>query len=180
VTSDAEDVALLEAVRGGSERAFNLLIDRHQQAIRMFLRGVTTPADAEDAAQETFLAVWTQAKNFKGMSSVRSWLLSIAWRKAKGMQRWFFRSRKRETAYYDEAAITGMTAESGDPAERLALNQALAQLTTDQRAAVMLCLGCELSHGEAAEVLEMPLGTVKSHVSRGRARLREFLGDSYE
>lgn len=179
MTSDAEDVALLEAVRGGSERAFNLLVDRHQQAVRMFLRGVTTRADAEDAAQETFLAAWTQAKSFKGLSSVRSWLLSIAWRKAKGLQRWSFRGRKRDTAYHDEAAITATT-ESGDPAERLALNQALAQLPTDQRAAVMLCLGCELSHGEAAEVLDMPLGTVKSHVSRGRTRLREFLGESHE
>jgi RNA polymerase sigma factor (sigma-70 family) len=175
ITSD-EDVALLAAVRGGSERAFNLLIDRHQRAVRLFLRGVTTPADAEDAAQETFLAAWTHAGSFKGLASVRSWLLSIAWRKAKGMQRWSFRGKRRDSAYFDEA-ISNPT-ESGDPADRLALGQALAQLPTDQRAAVMLCLGCGLSHGEAAEVLDMPLGTVKSHVLRGRARLREFLGES--
>ncbi len=171
-----EDVALLEAVRGGSERAFNLLIDRHQQAVRMFLRGVTGPVDAQDAAQETFLAAWIHAASFKGRSDVRSWLLSIAWRKAKGMQRSWFRGRRRDTVYHGHA--TGSSPESSDPADRLALEQAMALLSHDQRAAVMLCLGCGLSHAEAAEVLDMPLGTVKSHVLRGRARLRESLGET--
>lgn len=171
-----DDVALLDAVRGGSERAFNQLIDRHQQAVRLFLRGVASPADAEDAAQETFLAAWTQASTFKGLADVRSWLLSIAWRKAKGMQRGWFRGRRRDTVYHDHAM--SITPESSDPADRLALGQALAQLPQDQRAAVMLCLGCGLSHAEAAEVLDMPLGTIKSHVLRGRARLREALGET--
>jgi RNA polymerase sigma-70 factor (ECF subfamily) len=175
VTSE-DDVALLDAVRGGSERAFNLLIDRHQQAVRLFLRGVTAPADAEDAAQETFLAAWTHAASFKGRADVRSWLLSIAWRKAKGMQRWWFRGRRRDTVYHDLAMNS--PPQSSDPTDRLALEQGLAHLPQDQRAAVMLCLGCGLSHGEAAEVLDMPLGTVKSHVLRGRARLREFLGET--
>lgn len=172
-----DDVALLEAVRGGSERAFNLLIDRHQRAVRLFLRGVTSPADAEDVAQETFLAAWTHAAKFKGVSSVRSWLLSIAWRKAKGMQRWWFRGRRRDTTYHNEIAMRDRN-ESSDPADRVALEQALAQLSTDQRASVMLCLGCGLSHGEAADVLDIPLGTIKSHVLRGRERLREFLGET--
>ena len=66
---------------------------------------------------------------------------------------------------------------SGDPLARLAVHQALAQLSTEQRAAVMLCLGCGLSHTEAAEALDMPLGTVKSHVLRGRDRLRDALGE---
>jgi RNA polymerase sigma factor (sigma-70 family) len=87
--------------------------------------------------------------------------------------RWSFRSRRRDTVYHE-----GATGTVSDPSDRLALNQALAQLPADQRAAVMLCLGCGLSHGEAAEVLGMPLGTVKSHVLRGRDRLREFLGET--
>ena len=169
------DVALLEAVRGGSEQAFNRLIDQHQQAVRLFLRGVTSPADAEDAAQETFLAAWTHARSFKGLSTVRAWLLSIAWRKAKGLQRWSFRGKRRDRVYHELVASDPF--HSGDPAERLAVHQALAQLSTEQRAAVMLCLGCGLSHTEAAEALEMPLGTVKSHVLRGRDRLREALGE---
>jgi RNA polymerase sigma-70 factor (ECF subfamily) len=170
------DAALLVAVRDGAERAFNLLIDRHQQAVRTFLRGMTSStADADDLAQETFLAVWTNAKSFKGQASVRSWLFSIAWRKAKGAQRSWFRLRRRDTAYHETSVNDDD--ERMDAADRQALSQALASLPEAQRAAVMLCLGCALTHAEAAEALDMPLGTVKSHVLRGRVRLREILGD---
>lgn len=172
-----EDVALLAAARDGSERAFNLLIDRHQQAVRVFLRSLTARDEADDIAQETFLAAWTNAKSFRGEASVRSWLCSIAWRKLKASQRTWFRSRRRDTAYH------GMTltdeGQQTAAADEHALHQALAQLPSDQRAAVMLCLGCGLSHSETAEALDMPLGTVKSHVLRGRTRLREVLGVKY-
>ena len=60
------DEALVAAVRDGSERAFNELVDRHQQAVRTFLRGITAYDDAEDMAQETFLAVWTHARSYRG------------------------------------------------------------------------------------------------------------------
>ena len=170
-----EDLALLAAVRDGSERAFNMLIDRHQQAVRTFLRRVTARDDADDIAQETFLAAWTKAKSFKGDSSVRSWLFSIAWRKAKGSQRWWFRGRKRDTTYH-ELASTDQDQQM--PAiDQYALDQVLALLPSEQRAAVMLCLGCGLTNTEAAEALDLPLGTLKSHVLRGRARLREALGE---
>src|SRR5215467_8159926 len=99
---DGDDESLLAQVRDGSERAFNTLIDRHQQAVRTFLRGLTANhLDADDIAQETFLAAWTQAQSFKGQGSVRSWLFSIAWRKAKGSQRRWFRSMRRDTAYHE-------------------------------------------------------------------------------
>src|SRR5215831_19498874 len=99
---DLDDENLLSAVRDGSEHAFNTLIDRHQQPVRTFLRGLlANDSDADDVAQETFLAAWTQAKSFRGQGSVRSWLFSIAWRKAKGSQRRWFRSMRRDTAYHE-------------------------------------------------------------------------------
>lgn len=168
-----EDAALLAAVCDGSERAFNALIDRHQQAVRTFLRGLTSREDADDVAQETFLAAWSHARAFRGQSSVRSWLFSIAWRKAKDTQRWWYRRRARDAAYH-EAAVGEVEAPSAD---RRAVQQALASLSLDQRAAVMLCLAHDFTHAEAAEMLGMPLGTVKSHVSRGRERLRDVLGE---
>jgi len=174
--TDERDAELLAALRGGSQLAFNQLIDRHQQAVRTFLRGLTNAADAEDIAQETFLVAWTKAKSFKGDSSVRTWLLSIAWRKSRGWHRRWFRQARRDTAYHETATIT--QGESIDSADRHALGQALEQLSTEQRAAVMLCLGCGLSHAEASEALGMPLGTVKSHVQRGRSRLQEILGET--
>jgi RNA polymerase sigma factor (sigma-70 family) len=168
--AEADD-ELVAAIRDGSERAFNLLVDRHQQAIRTFLRGITSWDDADDMAQETFLAVWTHARSYRG-GNVRGWLFSIAWRKAKGAQRSWFRRRRRDSDYHGSPTPTrDISAE-----DRLAIRQALATLPLTQRAAVVLSFGCGLSHAEAAETLGVPLGTVKSHILRGRDRLRVALG----
>src|SRR5215831_4673784 len=173
---EKDDEILLSAVRNGSDRAFNTLIDRHQQAVRTFLRGLmANNSDADDVAQETFLAAWTQAKSFRGQGSVRSWLFSIAWRKAKGSQRRWFRSVRRDTAYH-ESFLRDTSSESPSDAAIL-VRQALMSLPMDQRATVMLCLGSGHTHAEASEMLGIPLGTIKSHVLRGREKLREILGD---
>lgn len=172
--SQLEDAALLAAVCAGSARAFNELVDRHQQAVRQFVRRVVGPSDADDVAQETFLAAWSQARSFRAGSTVRTWLFGIAWRKAKDLQRLGWRRGRRDTQWLAEAgpAVAGDTG-----ATEYALTQALAALSLEQRAAVMLCLAYGLTNEEAAEALHMPLGTVKSHVLRGRERLRNLLGD---
>ena len=165
-----DDVALLTAVRGGSELAFNILVDRHQQAVRTFLRRLLeNEADADDMAQETFLAAWTHARSFRGEASVRGWLCGIAWRKAKSAQRSWARQRRRDTTHHEQRSAEGSgTAPIED---RLAIRRALQSLPLEQRAAVTLCLVCGFSHSEAAGILGAALGTVKSHVLRGRERL---------
>jgi RNA polymerase sigma-70 factor (ECF subfamily) len=166
-----DDHALVVAVRAGSELAFNTLVDRHQQAVRLFLRRLLgNHSDADDIAQETFL--WTHARSFRGESSVRSWLCGIAWRKAKTAQRSWVRQRVRDTAHHERAPIDGGSAPVED---QLAVRLALMALPLEQRAAVTLCLVCGFSHAEAASILEAALGTVKSHVLRGRERLRAAL-----
>jgi RNA polymerase sigma-70 factor (ECF subfamily) len=106
---------------------------------------------------------------------VRSWLFAIAWRKAKDSHRRRFRTRRRDAAYHEVAAED--EARPAPAEDRIALEQALAGLAVDQRAALVLCLGFGFTHEEAAEALALPLGTVKSHVLRGRERLRGVLGD---
>ncbi len=165
-----DDAALVERIREGSDRAFNLLIDRHQQAVRGFLRRLmANPSDADDIAQDTFLAAWEGVHAYRGGASVRSWLCAIAWRKARTAQRSWFRRRAREAATLGEEEVRA-SAE-----DRLAVKQALLTLPIEQRAAVALCLAEGFSHAEAAQALGAPLGTVKSHVTRGRARLVEVL-----
>ena len=172
MTSD-DDREVIAAIRGGSEPAFNILVDRHQQAIRTFLRRLLgNDADADDMAQETFLAAWTHARSFRDEGDVRSWLCGIAWRKAKGAQRSWFRRSARDTAHQELSSGVGAGASMED---RLAVKTALQALPLEQRAAVTLCLVCGFSHAEAAEILGTALGTVKSHVLRGRERLREAI-----
>jgi RNA polymerase sigma factor (sigma-70 family) len=160
------------AARGGSHEAFRQLVARHQQAVRSFLRRVlNNAADADDLAQETFLAAWSTLWRYRGAASFRSWLCAIAWNKALSFSRSRGRERRRVEALEAPAAASGACADA-----RLDLERALGGLPADQRAAVALCLGGDFSHAEAAEALGLPLGTIKSHVQRGRAKLLQALG----
>jgi RNA polymerase sigma factor (sigma-70 family) len=171
-----DDETLLAAIRDGSARAFNELIDRHQQAVRTFLRGLmSNHSDADDIAQETFLVAWTQAKSYRGQGSVRAWLFSIAWRKAKDSQRRWFRWMLRDTAYHER--FSGAEAAESAADAKILAREALMLLPLEQRAAIVLCFGNGHTHAEASEMLGLPLGTVKSHVLRGREKLREILGE---
>jgi RNA polymerase sigma-70 factor (ECF subfamily) len=166
------DAGLVEAARHGSDAAFERIVARHQQAVRAFLRRLGGSADeADDIAQETFLAAWSALSRFNGQSSLRAWLCGIAYRKRLTWRRGQVRAALRD-ASFAEAAAGG---EGGSPDDRLDLARAMADLPIEQRAAVSLCLAGEFSHAEAAAALHLPLGTVKSHVTRGRAKLMQAL-----
>ena len=174
--TDEADAALVAAARDGSRAAFSTLIDRHQQAVRAFLRRLLpNPADADDLAQETFLAAWSRLPSWRGEASLRTWLCGIAWRKARTAGRSFFRGLRRDGGYAEQAELERAPGVASE--DRLALAKAMAGLPVEQRAAVALCLSQDFSHAEAAQVLDLPIGTVKSHVARGRARLLSVLGE---
>ncbi len=171
-----EEARLIGLARSGDYAAFGRLVDMHQAAVRAFLRRVTgNYADADDLAQEAFARTWEVLNRFDGTSSLRTFICGVAfqyWRRARRAQS---RRDVRETAYADLADT--QTDEAPErAAQRLALRKAMEELPEDQRAALALCLGQEFTHGEAGEILGLPLGTVKSHVTRGRARLQLALG----
>jgi len=165
--SDAEPALVLRA-RAGSADAFGRLVQMHQQALRAFLRRLCgNAADADDLAQETFVFAWEHIGRFDPARSFRPWLFGIAWRKSREKKRSFLRLIRRET----RASEMAETVCQSDPGLRLDLEKATATLPAEQKAAILLCLACEFSHSEAAEALALPLGTVKSHVARGREKL---------
>jgi RNA polymerase sigma factor (sigma-70 family) len=169
-TADADLVA--EAGRGSSE-AFARLVARHQQALRGFLRRACRDwAMADDLAQETFLVAWTRIGRLEPDANVRAWLCGIGYNKCLTALRSDRRARRREADYDKAASIAAAPA----PEDRMALERAMEALPLEQRACVALCLAGEFSHAEAADALNLPLGTVKSHVARGRARLLQALG----
>lgn len=175
MTAD-EDAPLIAAARAGNARAFGQLVDRHQRAVRGFLRRLTgRSADADDMAQEAFVRAFLELHRFEGRSAFRSFVCGIAYRLWQGHNRSTRRDRLREGAYSETAMIERPPAMDVDL--YLSLRQAMDTLPAEQRAALALCLGAEFSHAEAANVLGLPLGTVKSHVARGRARLRAVLGE---
>lgn len=173
----SEDDRLVREARAGSSAAFARLVERHQQAVRAFLRRICGDwALADDLAQETFLTAWSRLASLQTGASVRAWLCGIGHRKHLTARRGESRARARDAAW-DRDRMTALAPPSD---ERLALEAAMRSLTDDQRACVALCLAADFSHAEAAEALGLPLGTVKSHVTRGRARLAEMLGGADE
>ncbi len=170
--SGHDEARLIAAARAGDGGAFAELVARHQQALRGFLRRIVGHwGDADDLAQEAFVVAWSRLARFEGRSSFRTWVCGIGYRIARDAERAHRRAQARDADWLDAQG-------ESDPApleDRIALAEAMAALPQDQRAALALCLGEGFSHAEAAEVLHMPLGTVKSHVNRGRERLLQAL-----
>jgi RNA polymerase sigma factor (sigma-70 family) len=166
------DARLVEAARRGSDAAFERIVARYQKPVRSFLRRIGDDAsDADDLAQETFVAAWSTLGRYRGPASLRAWLCGIAYRKHLSRFRSDVRARARESRF----AEAGEACSDDLAGDRLDLARAMTALPVDQRAAVSLCLAADFSHAEASEALGLPLGTVKSHVTRGRARLLEAL-----
>ena len=175
------DAELVRRVLAGDMRAFSALVDLHQGAVRGFLRRLTgNSGTADDVAQDAFVIAFEKLPDFEGRSTFRSFVCGIAYRVWQGQYRSLRRRESRERAYAENAMIEKPSALDVDL--YLSLRQAMDMLESEQRAALALCLGAEFSHAEAASVLGLPLGTVKSHVSRGRIKLRQVLseGDTEE
>lgn len=172
------DAQLIAAARRGDQLAFTRLVTLHQQGVRGFLRRTCgDTGEADDLAQETFLTVWQRLADYRGEASLRTWLCGIAFRKLQDARRSQARARRRDGDYLD---TLDQSAAPLDPALHIALGKAMAALPLDQRACVALCLAAGFSHVEAAQALEMPLGTVKSHVNRAREHLLAALDGAHD
>lgn len=171
----AEEARLIGRARAGDLRAFGVLVDANQVAVRAFLRRLTGNAsDADDLSQEAFARTWEILSRFDGTSRLRTFICGVAFQFWRRNRRASMRRQAREEAYAD--LEDSQTEAPQHTAAKLALRRAMAELPEDQRAALALCLGQDFTHSEAAVVLGLPLGTVKSHIMRGRARLQEALG----
>ena len=171
----AEEARLIALARDGDPRAFGRLVDANQHAVRAFLRRLAgNGADADDLAQEAFARTWEVLGRFNGGSRLRVFVCGVAFQYWRRGRRSRARGQLREAAYADLEETNSEPHERA--AQRLALRRAMDDLPESQRGALALCLGQDYSHAEAAEILRLPLGTIKSHVTRGRARLRAALG----
>lgn len=170
-----EEARLIARARRGDRDAFGRLVDAHQAAVRGFARRFCgDPASAEDAAQDAFARTWETLGRVREDASLRAYVCGVAFNIWRTQARGRRREQARETAF--AADREAHETPGGDIAARLALRRAMDALPDTQRACVALCLGQDFTHAEAAEALGIPLGTVKSHVLRGRARLRTALG----
>jgi len=183
--SEQDDKSLVSLSKDGDLAAFNSLVDRYERDIyNLCYRILGDRQAAEDAAQESFLSAYRSLARFAG-GNVRSWLLRIAANQSKDELR--RRKRKDRAASLDQMFDTiGAPVEVSDQTqsseqafedkERAELLQLLLlELPEDQRKALILVDLMDHRYEEAAEVLQLSVGTVKSRIHRGRAKLRSIL-----
>ena len=153
--------------------AFAELVRNHQSSVRGLLRQLvrTDVTLADDLAQETFLRAYKNLRNFRGEARFSTWLYRIAYNCFREDAR-----RRKELVGIDETQLEAeQDPNTVDPALRQDLMQALRLLPLHERSAVLLCCQQGLSHDEASRVLDIPLGTVKTNVLRGREKLKKTL-----
>src|SRR6185436_16847833 len=182
--SDAQLIA--RALVTDDRHAFAELVKRHQSSVRACLRKLTAGnhALADDLAQDTFVLAWRNLKSFRQEAKFSTWLYRIA------TNCWLASARKRteellgdrDAELPDDAGDDDQAVESdagGDPARgatlHVDLTRAMAVLSDAERAAIVQCYHNDLTHEEAAYVLGCPVGTVKTHVLRGKQKLKVAL-----
>lgn len=160
--------------------AFGELVRRYQSPVRAFLTRMTRGDShlADDLAQETFLKAWKKISSYRGGARFSTWLFGIAINEFRSAAR----SRKEFIAhdFSEEASEAEMAATDSHTRLRLDLTEALKRISSEERAAILLCYQNGLSHEEAAEVLACPLGTVKTNILRGKEKLKRHLAIDYE
>ena len=165
---DNELVAQVVAQQDAS--AFGELVRRHQSQVRGFLRKLTRDITlADDLAQDAFLHAWNKLDTFTGKGSFIGWLLKVAYTT-------FLQSKRKSNRYGEildeiKQAPDGHVVHESD--EISDLDRFLAVLSEEERAIMILSYACGLSHREIGETANLPIGTVKSIIFRGKERIRE-------
>ncbi len=188
------DLALVERVQAGDQQAFGLLVTKYQRKLlRLVMRLVRDPAEAEDVTQEAFIKAYRALPGFRGESAFYTWLYRIGVNTAKN---WLVANGRRMPTVTD---IAGDDAEGIDDGGLLrddetpdrvmmskqiaaTVNAAMAALPEDLRTAITLREIEGLSYEEIAQVMDCPIGTVRSRIFRARdaiaARLRPLIDAS--
>ena len=163
------DVELASLAGAGQRAAFGELVRRHGSAVRALVRRMGADGStADDVAQDACLTAFERIAEFRGEGTFQAWIKRIAGRLyLKRIKRSALLILAAETPEPEQEACQEVSANV-----RLDLDEALKSLAPAERMCVSLCYGAGFSHAEAAELLNAPLGTVKSHVKRGLDRLR--------
>ncbi len=172
-----DDIDLVARVVAQQDTAaFGELVRRHQSQVRNFLRKLCRDRElADDLAQDSFLHAWEKLHTYAGHGSFIGWLLKVAYTT-------FLQSKRKSSRYDDILEKMGHLAEAGgsthtvESVELSDLDRFLAVLTEEERAVMILSYACGLSHREIGDAAEMPIGTVKSIIFRGKQKIR----DSFE
>ena len=183
--TDRQEQNWIDDARRGDQEAFAQLVHLYEKRVyALTLRMCKNPADAEEAAQEAFLAAWQGLAFFRGESSFSTWLYRLASNACVDVLRREVRHQAAASLDDEDAAIDlpDGSLSPHDEAERAELRQqieaGLSALPEEYRQVLILREMHQRSYDEIAEILALDLGTVKSRINRGRKRLRKILLES--
>jgi len=177
--STEPDEALIERTLEGELAAFEQIVERHRDVVFRVAARIVGRDDAEDVSQDAFLRAFHRLDQYRGTASFRTWLLQITQNTALNSLAWTRRrpaepvDESPEIADRDPVRQPAMDLERRERQERLELK--LGGLRPEYRSLLVLRDLEGLSYGEIAEVLEMPLGSVKGRLHRARGELIELL-----
>jgi RNA polymerase sigma-70 factor, ECF subfamily len=178
---EPDDAELIAAARGGDQQAFRLLVERYESLVAATVVGMLGFGDdADDVGQETFIQLYRSLDRFRGESSLGTYLRRIAMNlslnalKRRRRLSWRFLSRDRREEPLPEPPVHPGDADGWQKREHV--RAALARLAPQHRSVVVLRMLDGLSTREAAEVLQVPEGTVMSRLSRAMKELETHLG----
>jgi RNA polymerase sigma-70 factor, ECF subfamily len=174
------DEELVLLARQGDPDAFDQLVVRHQSAVyRATLAALRVPEDAEEVAQDAFVRAWSNLSRFRGDSSFKTWLLTIAWNQAMSRRRrlriWFLRASAIDAIAEAVDGSRQQDAAVHDSELHRQARQAIHALTPKLRDALLLAQSGDYDYNEIAVMLKIPVGTVKWRVSEARKRVRAQL-----
>ena len=176
--SDAQLIA--RALVHDDRHAFGELVRRHQSAVRATLRRLAAgnAALADDLAQETFVLAYRNLKSFRQEAKFSTWLYRIATNVFLADARKIKERQLEEDAEVEDAPADHETtgAATRQASLKIDMERAMAVLSDAERAAIVQCYHNDLTHEEAAYVLDCPVGTVKTHILRAKQKLKERLG----
>jgi RNA polymerase sigma factor (sigma-70 family) len=174
--ASSDDELLARRFAAGDETALRQIYDRYGRAVlHLALSTLATRADAEDVVQTTFVAAWLGRDGFDPTrGSLLGWLLGIARRKVVDRLRAMAREdRVTESVRQASAALPTSGTNPDRVVDQLVVADELARLPREQRRMLELAFFDDLTHQQIATVTGVPLGTVKSHIRRGMASLRQ-------
>jgi RNA polymerase sigma-70 factor, ECF subfamily len=170
---ETTELALAAAV--GDPVAQSAFVKATQTDVWRFTAALVDPGVADDLTQETYLRAFRSLSAFEGRSSVRTWLLGIARRTCADHLRAVVRRRRLDARL---AAQAWTDTPVPDPAHRLTTADLLSRLSEDRRTAFVLTQVMGMSYAEAAEVEEVPVGTIRSRVARARDELVTLVAEA--
>ena len=175
-----DDATLARAAGAGARDALEVLLARHIDRIHAVCRRICGPDDAFDATQDALISITRSIHRFDGHAAFTTWMHRVATNAALDELR--RRKRRPDPVASDADSVIALIAAPrvGDPeraVDRIDLDAALAQLPDEFRIAVVLRDVADLDYAEIATALGVPIGTVRSRISRGRAALARELGN---